>query len=38
MTAYSEAGETQLVAIHRNSSGGTEENHKVKMIRDLETR
>jgi len=31
MTAYSEAGETQLVAIYRDFSGGNEENHKIKM-------
>jgi len=38
MTAYSEAGETQLVAICQNFSGGTEENHKIKIIPYLETR
>jgi acetyl-CoA carboxylase beta subunit len=32
ITAYSEAGETQLEAIYRNISGGTEENKKEKLF------
>jgi hypothetical protein len=38
MTAYSEAGKTQLLATYRNFSGGTKENHKIKIIPDLETK
>jgi hypothetical protein len=28
----------KFVAIYRNPSGSTEENHKIKMIPDLQTR